>query len=182
MRVIRYYLVGYSSFAFFLSMITALAALAMWSERGGGVVVGLATYGFVSGLLMIISWDRLRRKTLDATRWTQLALVSAIPGSGITAIVGGILCSMSFPELSRGYSLPLLFLAIGSAILLASLANLAALVRVVFFQDLDMLLWAGHEEAIKDGEFANFMEEEVRLDFDAEESSATVAEEEHARS
>ena len=89
---------------------------------------------------------------------------------------------MSFPELSRGYSLPLLFLAIGSAILLASLANLAALVRVVFFQDLDMLLWAGHEEAIKDGEFANFMEEEVRLDFDAEESSATVAEEEHARS
>lgn len=162
LRLISVYLGMYGSFAGLISAIPF--GLAFFTPETGslGFVIAstiLGIYGIAAAGLMFHAMWVLHKRRVMATRTTRFAMVVALPGSALTALIALIGLVVLIGSYSDGAtSDPGLFLGgLAVTVIAGSIMNIAILIRLLT-TDIDRLLWATEAKRGAFNDTLNFIE------------------------
>lgn len=155
LRFISMFMVLYSLLTLILSLIAltigiTVLVVGLMGTDPLALGVGLtstALYGLAAATLMLASLQKINARHVDATKYTRVAMVVAIPGSLFVALAGAVMVVVGSAAGT----------ALGVVLIVAAALTLWVFARTLI-GDLDALLWG--EEASRRG-FAddlNFVE------------------------
>ncbi len=180
-RTVRWFLPIFALIAIGLSVFWLSEVSLSGDVLGPLSLRALSAHGFTCAAAILFTWNLLRRGEVTATRWARAAIVWAVPWTIFTAATAALGVGVWAESLTPSTPAVVWVLFVSLFVICVTMAStLVVLVRLLFSDDLEMVLWSDLSAGLRvgldfdEGDWVAGSDRDQEVIFDREDATASV--------